>query len=148
MHIQSRKITDKRAPGPSLLPSLPSSFPSAILSFTVSHFCCVLTPRSLREQPAEPAAEAGLRRDHAVPQGGHSGVGEDAGDAGQGKGQIQPGKHTCCRHTRYKHQAAQKHVCQRFAEVFALGSESPECRQTLPKASCMKLQKKTNFPLQ
>lgn len=30
-----------------------------------------------------------------------------------------------------------KNVCQRFAEVFALGSESPECWQTLPKASCM-----------
>lgn len=87
--------------------ALPPSFPLAILSFTNSHFWCVLMWRSLGERPAEPAAEAGLRGDHAVPEGGHSGVGEDAGDARQGKGQIQPGKHTRCRRTRYTHWAAQ-----------------------------------------
>lgn len=87
--------------------ALPPSFPLAIMSVTNSHFWCVLTWRSLGEQPAEPAAEAGLRGDHAVPEGGHSGVGEDAGDARQGKGQIQPGKHTRCCRTRYTHWAAQ-----------------------------------------
>lgn len=87
--------------------ALPPPFPLAILSFTHSHVCCALTWRSLGEQPAEQAAEAGLRGDHAVPEGGHPGVGEDAGDARQGKGQIQPGKHTRCRRTRYTHRAVQ-----------------------------------------
>ena len=44
--------------------------------------------RSLRERPAEQASEAGLRGNHPVSEGGHSGVGEDAGNSCEGKGQI------------------------------------------------------------
>lgn len=46
---------------------------------------------SFRERPAEQAAEAGLRGDHALPEGRHAGVGEDAGNAWARQNQVRQG---------------------------------------------------------
>lgn len=51
-------------------------------------YCLCIYVYSLRERSAEQASEAGLRRNHSVSEGSHSGLGEDAGNSWEGKGQI------------------------------------------------------------
>lgn len=80
------------------------------------YFLCIYVC-SLRERSAEQASEAGLRRDHSVSEGGHSGLGEDAGNSWEGKGQIWHRDHTCCCYARY---IFRKYIYQCFLEMFVL----------------------------
>lgn len=67
-----------------------------------SHMCCLcVCVCSIRERSAEQAPEVGLRRNHSVSEGGHAGVGENARNSWEGKGQIWRWDHTYCSCTRY-----------------------------------------------
>lgn len=72
--------------------------------FLCSHIC------SFRKQSAEQEAEAGLRGDHSMSKGGHTRLGEDAGNSCEGKGQIRCGNYTCCCSTRYKFSSTNTYV--------------------------------------